>query len=75
MNCLVAHCPESGCYMRVPICNLASEKMPEFDPTLFVVVICPSCGKEFRELATFLDFCAQAEVTGRLRVRRGPVIR
>ena len=32
MNCLVAHCPTAGCYMRLPVCTLASDVRPEFDP-------------------------------------------
>jgi len=70
MNCLIAHCPTSGCYMRVPICTLATDIMPDFDPTLLVVVTCHSCGKEFREHASLLEICPQALVTGKFQVRR-----
>jgi hypothetical protein len=65
MNCLVAHCPTSGCYMRVPVCILKPDTQPEFDPTVSVVVVCPSCEKEFRELASLLELTPQAEVTGK----------
>ena len=34
---------------------------PEFDPTLYVVVMCPNCQKEFRELASLLDWCPTAK--------------
>jgi hypothetical protein len=53
--------------MRVPVCTLATDIAPEFDPTLTVLVICPSCGKEFRELASALDFSPPANVTGKFR--------
>jgi hypothetical protein len=73
MNCLVAHCPTSGCYMRMPICTLATDVMPEFDPTLHVAVTCHSCGKEFRELASQLELAHQADVTGKFLARHKPV--
>ena len=69
MNCLVAHCPTSGCYMRVPICTLATDTMPDFDPTMYVVVTCHSCGKEFRELAAQLELLPQGSVTGKFIAR------
>ncbi len=72
MNCLVAHCPTSGCYMRVPICTLATDTMPEFDPTFYVVVTCHSCGKEFRELASLLDLASQSTITGKFLARYKP---
>jgi hypothetical protein len=75
MNCLVAHCPTAGCYMRVPICTLATDVMPEFDPTMHVVVICHNCGNEFRELASLLDLTPQANVTGNFLARHRPVHR
>jgi hypothetical protein len=67
MNCLVAHCPTSGCYMRVPVCTLRSETKPEFDPTVSIVVVCPSCEKEFRELASLLELTPQSDVTGKFQ--------
>jgi hypothetical protein len=70
MDCLVAHCPTAGCFMRVPVCTLASDAKPEFDPTMSIVVTCPSCGKEFRELASLLDVAPQASVTARFQARR-----
>jgi len=70
MDCLVAHCPTSGCYMRVPICTVTAATKIEFDPTLYVVVSCPSCGQEFRELASLLDLTPQAEVTGKFQAGR-----
>jgi hypothetical protein len=72
MHCLVAHCPTSGCYMRVPICTLATDIMPDFDPTLYVAVTCHSCGKEFRELASLLESSPQAAVTGKFLARHKP---
>jgi len=42
----------------------------EFDPTTYMVVTCPSCGKEFREQATLLDLSLQADVTGKMRLPR-----
>ena len=53
--------------MRVPVSKLATDTPPEFDPTLSVLVTCPSCGKEFRELASALDFSPPANVTGKFR--------
>jgi len=73
MNCLVAHCPTLGCLFRVPIGTIATDKTPEFDATVQVVVTCPSCGKEFRELASELEFTPQAEITGKFISRRKPV--
>jgi hypothetical protein len=73
MNLLVAHCPTQGCYMRVPVATVATDTAPEFDPTLYVVVICHSCGKEFRELASLLDLTPQSEVTGKFISRRRSV--
>ncbi len=72
MNCLVAHCPTSGCYMRVPVGLLATDLMPDFDPTLYVLVTCHSCGKEFRELASQLDLVPQGNVTGKFLARHKP---
>jgi len=70
MNCLVAHCPTAGCYMRVPVCALGSDAKPEFDPTLSIVVTCHSCGKEFREAASLLELAPQAAVTAKFQARR-----
>ena len=70
MNCLVAHCPTAGCYMRVPVCTLNSDTKPEFDPTLSIKVTCQSCGKEFREMASHLDFSPQEQVTAKFVSRR-----
>jgi hypothetical protein len=67
---LVAHCPTPGCYMRVPVCALTMDTKVEFDPTTYVVVTCPSCGKEFREQGTLLDLSLQADVTGKMRLPR-----
>jgi hypothetical protein len=70
MNCLVAHCQTSGCYMRVPICTIATDTMPEFVPTLHVAVVCPSCGNEFRELASALEMYPQGDVTAKIQLGR-----
>jgi transcription initiation factor IIE alpha subunit len=70
MNCLVAHCPTSGCYMRVPVCTLVSDVKPEFDPAVSMAVVCPSCEKEFRELASLLELSLLSEVTGKFQSRR-----
>jgi hypothetical protein len=67
MNCLIAHCPTLGCYMYVPVCTLKSETKPEFNPTTHIIVSCPSCGKEFRELTSLLEWSPVAEVTGKFR--------
>jgi hypothetical protein len=60
--------------MRVPVCILATDTMPEFDPTMYVVVTCHSCGKEFRELASLLDLLPQGAVTGKFQARFKPAI-
>ncbi len=70
MDYLVAHCPTSGCYMRVPVCTLVSDAKPAFDPAVFVLLVCPSCGKEFREPALELEISAATDVTGKFRVAR-----
>jgi hypothetical protein len=59
--------------MRVPICALESVTMPLFDPTLYVVVTCHNCGKEFRESASLLDLVPQAHVTGKFQARLNPL--
>jgi hypothetical protein len=56
--------------MRVPICTLKADTMPDFDPTLHVVVTCHNCGKEFRESASLLELSPQALVTGKFQVIR-----
>jgi RNase P subunit RPR2 len=43
--------------------------MPDFDPTMYVVVTCHSCGKEFRELAAQLELLPQGSVTGKFIAR------
>jgi hypothetical protein len=48
---------------------LATTMMPDFDPTLYVLVTCHSCGKEFRELASLLELIPQADVTGKFLAR------
>ena len=48
---------------------LATDIMPDFDPTLYMVVTCHSCGKEFRELASLLELVPQANVTGKFLAR------
>jgi len=53
MMYLVGRCP--NCCDLVPVCKLPSAQLPVFDPTLCVVLLCPSCGKEFRLLASLLD--------------------
>jgi hypothetical protein len=58
--------------MRMPICTLATEIMPDFDPSLYVAVTCHSCGKEFRELASLLELTPQAAVTGKFLARHKP---
>jgi hypothetical protein len=55
--------------MRVPVCMLATDVPPEFDPTLHVIVTCHSCGKEFREIASQLDLVPQGTVTGKFLAR------
>jgi RNase P subunit RPR2 len=70
INCLVAHCPTAGCYMRVPVCTLKSDTKPEFDPTLSIAVTCHSCGKEFREPASQLEFSPLGAVTGKFQAIR-----
>ena len=70
MNLLVAHCPTSGCYMRVPVATVACDTAPEFDSTMSVLVTCSSCGKEFREFASLLEFSPQSEVTGKFLSKR-----
>lgn len=70
MNCLVAHCPTAGCYMRLPVCTLASDVRPEFDPTLAIIVTCHSCGKEFREPASELELAPQGAVTAKFQAQR-----
>ena len=74
MHLLVAHCPTPGCYMRVPVCTLAAETKLEFDPTIYMVVTCPYCGKEFRELASLLEQSLQSDVTGKMRLPRPRVV-
>jgi hypothetical protein len=59
--------------MRVPVCILATDIMPDFDSSLHVLVTCHSCGKEFRELASLLDLVPQASVTGKFLARHKPV--
>jgi hypothetical protein len=54
-NYLFAHCPKYECSHLVPICTLESDIKPEFDPHLYVVVVCPNCGTEFRELGSLLE--------------------
>jgi hypothetical protein len=56
--------------MRLPVCTLASDVKPEFDPTVSVLVTCHSCGKEFREPASLLDFSPLANVTAKFQRRR-----
>jgi hypothetical protein len=56
--------------MRVPVCTLASDARPEFDPTLSIVVTCHSCGKEFREEASQLELSPQGAVTAKFQARR-----
>jgi hypothetical protein len=58
--------------MRVPVGLLATDLMPDFDPTLYVLVTCHSCGKEFRELASQLDLVPQGNVTGKFLARHKP---
>jgi hypothetical protein len=70
MDCLVAHCPTSGCYMRVPVCTVSLGAKLDFDPTLYLVVTCHSCGQEFREPASSLERVPQAEVTGKFLAGR-----
>jgi hypothetical protein len=70
MDCLVAHCPTDGCYLRVPVCILGPDAKPEFDPTLSIVVTCPGCGKEFRELASLLEIFPQVNITAKFRSQR-----
>lgn len=56
--------------MRVPICTLSDGTKVAFDPTVYVLVACPSCGQEFRELASLLELTPQAEVTGKFQAGR-----
>jgi hypothetical protein len=60
--------------MRVPVCTLTTDASVEFDPTVFVAVVCPSCGKEFRELASSLDLSLRTDVTGKMRLARPKVV-
>ena len=61
LHYLIAHCPTNGCNTRIPISRVPMEERPEFDPTLYVVLICPNCQQEFRELASLLDWCPTAK--------------
>lgn len=70
MDCLVAHCPTSGCYMRVPVCVVTTGAKLEFDPALSVAVTCPNCGHKFQEAASSLERCDQADVTGKFQAVR-----
>jgi hypothetical protein len=56
--------------MRVPVCTLTPGAKVEFDPTLYVVVSCSSCGNQFQELASLLDLSPQAEVTAKFQAGR-----
>ena len=56
MPYLIAHCPRFECKKSQPVSHIAAVHRPEFDPTLYVVVVCASCGQEFRELASALDW-------------------
>jgi len=58
--------------MRVPICTLATDVMPDFDPTLAISVTCHSCGKEFSELASLLELLPQGSITGKFQARYKP---
>lgn len=55
-NYLIAHCPTFECYTRVPIWELDTAQTPRWlQAGAYVVVVCPRCGKEFRELASALE--------------------
>jgi hypothetical protein len=52
---LMAQCPMRGCGRKTRVCTLRSEAMTAFDPGVYVVVKCSTCGQEFRELASRLE--------------------
>jgi hypothetical protein len=64
-NYLLSHCPTYGCYAQPPVCTLESDTNPNFDPTLYVVVKCPNCKQEFRELASSLEMSLTAIPLGK----------
>jgi hypothetical protein len=68
---LVAHCPTFGCYWQIPVVKLPTEKRPEFDPSMYMVVFCPNCRKEFDELASALGHSLKAIQAGKYPTEHG----
>jgi hypothetical protein len=67
---LVANCPTFGCYWQIPVVKLPTDRRPEFDSSMYMVVFCPNCQKEFDQLAAALDHSLSAIQAGKNPVAR-----